>query len=117
MIGDVAGMKVGNVTANLCAVFKILLAEDMATHITARSNFLYDAICYVPPKVKRTNRINLRQSVELASSSAKFFENVKKEKERIYPSKKTFVHLDGIPYTATINYLKSTVESWKTLIK
>lgn len=37
VVRDVAGKKVGNVPANLCAVFKDLLREGVATGITARS--------------------------------------------------------------------------------
>ena len=36
-IRDVAGKKIGNVPANLCAVFKDLLGRGVATRITARS--------------------------------------------------------------------------------
>ena len=46
---------------------------------------------------------------------ADLLDSMEKEKEALFPSRNSFIGADGIPFTATLKCLISTVESWKAL--
>lgn len=78
----------------------------------------YDAISYVPRNTTRCrSELKLTDSIELASPCVKLFSSMQKAKEELYPTRTSFIHADGMPWTTTIKCLISTWNSWKALQK
>ena len=77
----------------------------------------YDAISYTPRNSRRNHQVKLTDSIELSSSAVKLFSKMQDAKEDLYPTRKTFVHADGMPWSKTIKCLVDTVDSWKALLK
>ena len=77
----------------------------------------YDAISYTPRNSQRNHQMKLTDSIELSSSAVKLFSQMQDSKEDLYPTRKTFVHADGMPWSKTIKCLVDSVDSWKSLVK
>ena len=80
-------------------------------------NVFYDCISYHPRSVKNPRKLQLTDSIEGAAATVEFFTKMQKSKEGLYPNRKSFVHLDGMPWSSTISCLEHTVGSWKAIQK
>ena len=79
---------------------------------------LYQAISYVPPfgnrdKMKFVD--DLTDSIEAAEVCCNLLRDMQKEKKGIFVGRESFMGCEGIPWSATIDCLERTVQSWRIL--
>ena len=104
------------------AVNTFNLEESGPTTFDVKFSFalkkFYDAIPYVSRNTTRCrSELKLTDSIELAAPCVKLFSSMQKAKEELYPTRTSFIHVDGMPWTTTIKCLISTWNSWKALQK
>lgn len=78
---------------------------------------LYNVIGYCPPHQQRVKSASLAKCIESVDGCVRLLTGMQQSKEDLFPSRKSFSGVDGMPFTATIDCLVSTIESWKALFR
>ena len=79
---------------------------------------LYQAISYIPPfgNKDKMQMECLTDSIDAAEVCCKLLGDMQLEKENIFIGRESFQGCEGIPWSATIECLERTIQSWKMLI-
>ena len=78
---------------------------------------LYQAINYIPPFGNRDNihMDQLTDCIEAAEGCYRLLRNMEVEKRNMFEGRESFMGCEGIPWTATVECLRRTIESWRLI--
>ena len=90
---------------------------DFGIRLTAALNLAYHAAAYLPPHgIKDIKERTLPECIEETQVLADLLNEMQKEKEEIFPTRKCFSGAEGNAYSKTVACFNNTIAGWKTII-
>ena len=112
--------KLINVVGFLCDKYVVeeIGQLDFAVRLCGAVMQFYHAIGYVPPHGDRTVReMNLMEAIANGEVLAELLQGMQESLKIKYPTRNSFQRENGIPFTATIECVQSTIDAWKGIAK
>ena len=89
---------------------------DFGIRLTGALNLAYYAAAYLPPHgVKDIKERTLPECIEETELLADLLNEMQKEKEEIFPTRKCFAGAEGNAYSKTVACLNNTIDGWETI--